>query len=218
MTLVRTRIATSSGRHEPSWVCCRSAGGQSSAWPCPTLGGRVGHAQLLTVEQVIARVHLGELRHLRYRVAAGWGGADGGLGTRDPRLPQPGDTRGVIGDVTPGGQEWVCHPRTLPRTKPEVGPSPLDPQMCPKHSREPSRCDRAFLSTPGRTQDVLGTQPDVPRCQPDVPPQRLRAGVSLQIPPDVAEHPPDVPKHPQMWQRSTRMSWTPPDVLKHSQI
>lgn len=99
MTLVRTRIATSSGRQEPSWVCCRSAGDAGSAWGAPTHPRGVppgrGEPVPLTVEEVIARVHLGELRHLRHRVAAGRGGADGGLGTRDPRLPQPGDTRGA---------------------------------------------------------------------------------------------------------------------------
>lgn len=81
-------------------------GDKDSARPVPPSEGPHGvvGGVPLTVEQIIARVHLGELRHLRHRVAAGRRGADGGLGTRDPRPPQPGDTRGVTGlrGVTPG--------------------------------------------------------------------------------------------------------------------
>lgn len=72
--------------------------------------GEVGDVVGRTVEDVVARVHLGELGHFGHRVAAGWSGADAGLGARHAGLAQPGGTGGVVttplcmaerGDVPP---------------------------------------------------------------------------------------------------------------------
>lgn len=86
-------------------------------------GGGDGGSNQLTIEEVVARVELGELGHLRHWVAAGWRGADAGLGTWHARLPQPAGTwdplsgRGMarVGGITPRhrgewDQRWVRRP------------------------------------------------------------------------------------------------------------
>lgn len=97
-------MATSWGWHEPSSVCWRSGeraqGGLGDPKKCGVLG-EVGDVVGRTVEDVVARVHLGELGHFGHRVAAGWSGADAGLGARNAGLAQPGGTGGVV--TTPLG-------------------------------------------------------------------------------------------------------------------
>lgn len=106
--------------------------GTSSGWGACHPGGvtsRVGAGSgvppdPLTVEEVVAWMELGELGHLRHRVAAGRRGADAGLGTRHPCPPQPAGTRGP--SERPGnGRGGDTTPQAPWGTKPEVGPSPL---------------------------------------------------------------------------------------------
>ena len=116
--------------------------GRAGTW----WGGRVPSA--LTVEDVVARVQLGELGHLRDGVAAGGSGADAGLGTGHTGLPQPGGGRR---DVT----RWVSPPprhRLGPNVSPTrwsdttrgSGPHPGVEGDRPSVVPEPSRCARAI--------------------------------------------------------------------------
>lgn len=72
------------------WGASRLGGGPT--WGEVPPGEGDGGSNPLTVEEVVARVELGELGHLWHRVAAGRCGADAGLGTRHACLPQPAST------------------------------------------------------------------------------------------------------------------------------
>lgn len=163
-------------------------GGLGDPKKCGVLG-EVGDVVGRTVEDVVARVHLGELGHFGHRVAAGWSGADAGLGARHAGLAQPGGTGGVV--TTPLGMaERGDVPPTLGNRGVVVGAAPMGAAGSPAGQNTSAKGDLGAVGEPprmckGGIQMCLGA-PKILWDAPvsfGVPPRCAKAAQIRRVPP-----------------------------------